>query len=106
MNTDDFFIEAVIATDEKEYLLDASGKNIVMGFIKTQDEWDGRIEWNIYNSKGDRCFTTQAIIPEISDNEMSARIPLLWAAKYTFYEKHGDLGGLFGFVDGSMSLPA
>ncbi len=99
-------LEVGITIGNKVYLADLMTEGLFALYCKSDSLWDGTLFWNGYNRKGDQVFTCrQILIPDTSGASVSM-IPLLWAVKYTFQEKRGALGALFGFVDSKMSLLA
>jgi hypothetical protein len=99
-------IEAMVTAGEKMYITDFNSKLFLGVYLKSLRAWDNTVSWTAYNSTGHIAVQcTQTHFPK-SGPSSDTLLPIIWGAKYTFLEKQGDLGGLYGFVDNRMSLLA
>jgi hypothetical protein len=99
-------LEMGISIGKTIYLAEVQSGSFEALYCKSDSLWDGTLFWNGYNTKGDQVFNYKQIItPEIS-GASTGMVPMLWGQKYTFHEKRGTLGAIYGFVDSRMSLLA
>lgn len=99
-------LEVGVTIGNKVYLADLMKEGLFALYCKSDSVWDGTLLWNGYNRKGDQVFTCRQMVIPDTNGVSATMIPLLWGMKYTFQEKRGALGALFGFVDSKMSLLA
>ncbi|MBN1131009.1 MAG: hypothetical protein JXA71_18620 [Chitinispirillaceae bacterium] len=101
-----YSVEAKIVAGEKSYITDFNQMSFVGAYIKSGAPWDSTIHWYLYNSQGKIAVEYgQRTVPSC-DSLTRSMLPLVWGAKYSLVEGNGQLGALFGFVDGKMSLLA
>lgn len=99
------FIEAVIKLGSTSYVFEGRNSSSILALIKTEQEWDHKVLWNIYGPSG-KVQSIEEVIPAVESSSHASLIPLIWASKYTLVDHKGSMGGLFGFVDEKMSLLA
>jgi hypothetical protein len=100
-----YSLDARINTGSKTYAYDIETDQGIAAYIKTAEAWDRQITFTLYNKSG--AIQKDTIIRlDSCDIIRNQDLPLIWAAKYTFQERLGELGSLFGFVDRNMSLLA
>lgn len=99
-------IEAMVTAGAKMYITDFNSKLFLGVYLKSLLEWDSKVAWTVYNSTGHIELQCNQTCSPKSGPSSDSLLPLIWGSKYTFLEKQGDVGGLYGFVDSRMSLLA
>ncbi len=106
MNLKNYVIEAKIVAGTSSFLMDIPNRTQFGIYLKSKGAWDEKIHWNVYSDIGDVVIAQSQSFSVNLDSSKNSMLPLIWGAKYSLKEGLGNMGGLFGFVDGKMSLLA
>ncbi|MBD3239476.1 MAG: hypothetical protein GF331_02750 [Chitinivibrionales bacterium] len=99
-------IEASVAVGDDLYIRDLPDTGSLGVYLKSGQAWDSTIHWACYGADGALAAQYNQVLSPTETSRNTSMLPLLWAAKYTLSHDLGDLGGVYGFVDRTMSLLA